>query len=197
MRELRKRGTEDIFTRSYELATTGNDLERQIGMTVLAQLGHAARPYYEPTIALCFELLATEKQPEVLSAILYAIAHNNKQLDAQQTSCVAAFKGHKDKDIRFAVAFALLGVNNKTAIDTLIVLTTDKVADVRNWATFGIGSQIRTTSEEITTALWNRINDKDKKTREEAVAGLARRKDPRVKDMLELDQLTDILSDWP
>lgn len=195
MRELRKRGTEDIFTRSYQLATAGNDQERETGMTVLAQLGHAARPYYEQTILLCFELLVTEKQPNVLSAILYAIAHNNQQLDVPQTGRVASFKGHADKDVRFAVAFALLGVDNKTAIDTLIALSTDKVADIRNWATFGIGSQIKTTSKEITDALWNRINDRDKNTRLEAIAGLALRKDPRVKDMPELDQLTDVIND--
>jgi hypothetical protein len=37
IRELRKRGSEDIFTRCYQLATTGNDLERETAMTVLAQ----------------------------------------------------------------------------------------------------------------------------------------------------------------
>lgn len=192
--ELRKRGSEDIFTRCYQLATTGNDLERKTAIDVLAQMGHVPRPYYTQTIALCFKLLATEKQPNVLRAILYAIGHNNQQLDAQQTSRVVSFKEHANKDVRFAMVFALLTVDNKTAIDTLIALSTDKIADIRNWATFGIGSQITTNSEEITAALWNRINDTDEDTRLEAISGLAQRKDPRVKDLPELDQLTDILN---
>jgi HEAT repeat protein len=193
--ELRKRGTEDIFARCYQLATTGNDGEREMAITVLAQLGHAPRPYYAQTIALCFELLDTALHPHVLRAVLYAIGHNNRQLNAKQTRKVVSFKHHTHKGVRFAMVFALLGVNNTTAIDTLIAMTTDKVADIRNWATFGIGSQLTTTSEKITAALWNRISDTDTNTRLEAIAGLARRKDPRVAGMPELAQLTDCIND--
>lgn len=191
--ELRKRGSEDIFTRCSHMATTGDDIEREIAMDVLAQLGSAPRPFYNQTITLCFDLLQTEKHPEVLSAILYAIGHNNQHLDARQISSIALFKCHPDKSIRSGVVYALLGVDKEEAINILIELSADKVADIRNWATFGIGSQIEKTSEEIIDALWNRINDKDEDTRLEAISGLAIRKDPRVKDMPDPGQLTDLL----
>jgi len=71
------------------------------------------------------------------------------------------------------------------AVNTLINLSEDKVISVRNWATFGIGTQIEIDTLEIREALWNRIDDKDEETRFEAIVGLALRKDSRVRKIIE------------
>ncbi|MHA3789001.1 hypothetical protein ACX0HA_12365, partial [Flavobacterium hauense] len=56
----------------------------------------------------------------------------------------------------------------------------DASANIRNWATFGLGSQTEKDSPVIRAALWNRVNDKHKDTRFEAISGLAQRKDERI-----------------
>jgi HEAT repeat protein len=82
------------------------------------------------------------------------------------------------------VVNALLARSDKTSVATLIQLSTDKAASVRDWATFGLGSQIDVNSPSIRKALADRLDDPDLDTRTEALMGLARRKDPRALEML-------------
>lgn len=56
----------------------------------------------------------------------------------------------------------------------------DSDADVRDWATFGLGVLGDSDSAEIRDALLIRIGDTDKDAREEATIGLSKRKDQRV-----------------
>ena len=56
----------------------------------------------------------------------------------------------------------------------------DDQADVRNWATFGVGHQLDDDGMIIRDALSDRLDDTDYDTRWEAIIGLARRHDPRV-----------------
>ena len=66
------------------------------------------------------------------------------------------------------------------AIEALIPLTADSDADVRDWATFAIGTQSDADYPELREALVQRLDDKSSKVREEAIAGLAKRKDTRA-----------------
>jgi HEAT repeat protein len=52
--------------------------------------------------------------------------------------------------------------------------------DFRDWATFGLGVQGDMDSVEIREALVRRLNDPDEDVREEAMVGLAKRKDERA-----------------
>lgn len=78
-------------------------------------------------------------------------------------------------------------MENENAIKTLIELSNDGDSDIRNWATFGIGTQLDNDSEEIRIALWNRVSDKDQITRLEAISGLTKRKDKKIKDVLKTE----------
>ena len=102
---------------------------------------------------------------------------------------MCAYKSDKSLEVRQGLVFALGGLDNDLAIDTLITLTNDKNTWVRNWATFGIGSQSDKDNPIIRQALWYKMNDKDVNVRHEAIFGLAKRKDIRVKEFLkkELD----------
>jgi HEAT repeat protein len=51
---------------------------------------------------------------------------------------------------------------------------------VRNWATFAVGRQLDFDSAALRDALWERVTDESQDVREEAIAGLARRRDRRV-----------------
>lgn len=184
IRELRTRGSKEIFSRSYLMASSGNDREKKIAIDILAQLGAPLRPFYKPTIKLLFELLQKNSNPDVLSAILYAIGNNNQQLSAAQIAQISFFKSDANKNIRQGVVFSLLGVDKRPAINILTALTTDRLTSIRNWATFGIGSQTHRKTKNISDALWNRMNDRHQDTRFEAIMGLAVRKDIRVKEII-------------
>jgi len=82
--------------------------------------------------------------------------------------------------VRFGVVKGLLNHPGATAIATLIELTKDEDEEVRNWATFGLGSQVDIDTAEIRAALFERVTDSHDETRGEALVGLARRRDPRV-----------------
>lgn len=80
--------------------------------------------------------------------------------------------------------FALLGINNLKSIHVLIDFTRDRNSYIRNWAIFGIGNLTEVDNVEIRTALWNRVKDNDFETKSEAILGLAKRKDERIKNVI-------------
>jgi len=82
------------------------------------------------------------------------------------------------------VVLGLSGHENASAITALIELTNDADDEVRDWATFGIGTQVEADTPEIRDALYARTSDVDGDTRGEALVGLARRKDARVLEPL-------------
>lgn len=78
---------------------------------------------------------------------------------------------------------------NPPAVDALLKLARDPDDDVRDWATFGLGSLHDIDTPEVRQCMWENLQDRDADVRAEAVAGLAQRGDPRAVDCL-LDQLS-------
>ncbi len=182
--ELRKRPNNEVYNQAFKLAKSDNDKQKIIGIYVLAQLGFNPRYQQNRTVDLYFKLLNNENNPKVISAILSSISHNNENLSKKQISKLIEFKDHDNLNVRFDLTLAISCLENETAIKTLIELSNDKVSDIRNWAVFGLGTQIENDSEEIRTALWNRVNDNHFETKSEAIVGLANRKDKRIKDVI-------------
>ncbi|WP_299680675.1 hypothetical protein [uncultured Dokdonia sp.] len=187
IRELRKRPNKEVYNKAFKLANSKIEKEKIIGIYVLAQLGFNPRFQQEKTVDLYFKLLENEKSPKVISAILSSISHNNENLNEKQISKLIEFKTHKFVNVRFELTLALSCLENENAIKTLIELSNDRDSDTRNWATFGIGTQLENDTEEIRIALWNRVTDKDKITRLEAISGLAKRKDRKIKSILKTE----------
>ncbi|GAB7258319.1 hypothetical protein [Polaribacter sp. OB-PA-B3] len=187
IRELRKRPNKKVYNRAFKLAKSESEKEKIIGIYVLAQLGFNPRFQQEKTVDLYFKLLKNEKSPKVISAILSSISHNNENLNENQISKLIKFKTHSFVNVRFQLTLAISCLENEKAIKTLIELSNDKDSDTRNWATFGIGTQIEDDTKEIRIALWNRITDKDEITRLEAILGLAKRKDRKIKEILKTE----------
>ena len=187
VRELRKRPNKEVYNRAFKLANSEIEKEQIIGIYVLAQLGFDPRFQQEKTVDLYFRLLEKEKSPKVISAILSSISHNNENLSEKQILKLIEYKNHKFVNVRFELALALSCLENESAIKTLIELSNDRDSDTRNWATFGIGTQLDNDSEEIRIALWNRVSDKDQITRFEAISGLTKRKDKKIKDVLKTE----------
>lgn len=185
IRILRKRATREVFNRCVELTGSENPEARHIGIHILAQFGPITRPFYTETKNHFFERLATEKNPQILAALLFAIGYNNKQLSKSQVDTLCNFHDRNNSSsIKSGLVFSLLGIKAPKAIDILIELSSDKAGHVRDWATFGLGELIEKNNKKIREALWRRVNDRHQDTRYGAILGLAIRKDTRVKEII-------------
>lgn len=86
----------------------------------------------------------------------------------------------------------MLTLEDEKSIQVLIELSEDEDEDVRNWATFGLGSQIEVDTKEIRDSLFKRLDEEDDEIRGEALVGLSVRKDKRVLDPL----LKELTGEW-
>lgn len=181
--ELRKRKDKSVYQKAILFTQSKNNKEIITGVNILAQFG-SPRLYQKQTLSVYGNLLQSQKDKQVLSSILYAIGHNNEKLTVKQINQACRFASHKSALVRHSVVFALGGIEHPQAIGVLIELSKDKDPEVRDWATFSLGSRIETDNEPIRQALWEGVTDKDKNTRYEAIFGLAARKDKGIKEVL-------------
>ncbi|MEA9411932.1 hypothetical protein [Flavobacterium sp. PL02] len=186
--ELRKRNEDGIFEKSIELTKSEIVKEKIIGINILAQFGYP-RLYLKKILKRYFDLLKKEIDKNVISSILFGIGHNNDNLTEKQINIICAYKNHKSVNVRYSLVFCLLSIDKSKPIDTLIELSRDKDSTIRNWATFGIGTQIETDNKIIRNALWEKVGDKDKITRFEAIVGLAKRKEEKIREILKNELL--------
>jgi HEAT repeat protein len=174
---LHFRGTREVFDAACQLCVSYCSLERAVGANILGQLGVPVRAFPAESAKLLAALLALEDDERALGAMCTALGHLRIN-DAIPALC--RLKSHPSADIRFDVAFALSTYEDALVIETLIELSKDREVMVRDWATFGLGTQIEADTAEIRTALFERVFDEDEVTRGEALVGLARRKDQRI-----------------
>lgn len=158
---------------------------KRVGAAVLGQLGHLApgfRPVFrEERFEALQGLLIAEMEGRadvrVLSGVCIALGHLH---DMRAIERIVTLRTHPDASVRRAVVHGLSAYQDAVAIDGLIALTSDPDVEVRDWATFGLGQLIATDSPAIRAALHARLQDADAETRNEAITGLAARKDALV-----------------
>lgn len=187
---LHKRGTKEVFDAVVDLCGSDHRERRCLGYDILGQLGVPQRA--SPTEARDFlhAGLLQETVEVVIKAILFALGHTQETEDGTGIDTIASLATHPHEDVRFGVVFALLGHTDQRSIETLVELSSDEDVDVRDWATFGLGTQIEEDSEEIRAALRARLEDSDPETRWEAIVGLAQRDRASVRAIL-LEELAD------
>jgi hypothetical protein len=127
-------------------------------------------------------MLSPTEEPDVLIAVAAALgaAWN----DAASVALLP-FVAHPDDRVRLAVTRSLAGGLESPGVkaligEALIVLTNDPSSDVRDWATFGLGSILDLDTPAVREALRARLWDSDIDTQQEALVGLAERRDPLV-----------------
>jgi HEAT repeat protein len=174
---LHFRGTREVFDGACNFCASECPQERTLGANILGQLGVPNRSFPDESVAVLLKLLAVETDEDVLDAICIALGHIH---DPTAIPSLARLKRHPSTKVRNAVVFGLLGFEDQLAIRTLIEMSRDRDELVRDWATFGLGTQIDADTPEICAALFARVVDQDEVTRGEALVGLARRKDQRV-----------------
>jgi len=174
---LHYRATPEVLAAAERLCFSYVSKERVLGANILGQLGVPERAFPEDCFRILCEMLGREQDPLVMEAIGVAFSHLH---DKRAIPLLAPFSKHPDKEARFGVVQGLSKHPDATAIATLIELTKDEDEDVRNWATFGLGTLVDSDTAELRAALLERVIDPHDETRGEALVGLARRKDPRV-----------------
>lgn len=172
---LRYRGDREIFVKAKELCESGKPRLRELGVDILCQLGIPQRAFPDECTDILLNLLSSEVHPHVLSSIGWGLGHLEAERGIEPLS---KLRKHSDAEVRFAVVGGLLGFEDDLAIATLIELSRDEDDDVRDWATFGLGTQIEVDRQDIRDALADRLLDTHDDTRAEALFGLAKRNDP-------------------
>jgi HEAT repeat protein len=173
---LHWRGSKEVLERAVALTRSIDPALRARGANILGQLGVPDRTFPDECFSAVLSLLADDVEQVVEDAV-YALHH----IDSTRGSVhVIPFAGHENDDIRHAVAFGLGGVDAPEAHEALLTLMQDRDADVRNWATFGIGQQCDVDTDQIRGALASALSDDDDVVRCEGVIGLARRRDARA-----------------
>lgn len=194
---LRYRGTRDVLDRAIALTESNNSEERTIGIQILDQLGIPDRTFPDECLTTLIGLLKHEIDPLILQSIGIALAHLN---DARAIEPQLKFCLHPDWEVRYGVVLNMNGHNDKRAIAALIKLSGDDHPQVRNWATFGLGSLLEVDTPEIREALYQRFlleDPTDEETAEiqgEALVGLASRQDERILPKLMEQLMSENLS---
>jgi hypothetical protein len=175
---LHSQPVQSVFDRCLSWCSSARPAERRLGADILGQLGCIDRsfPFRTSTIPVLKALL-TDTDAEVTESALIAFSHLGAR---ESVSEIVALAQHPKSEVRYAVAFALLGDESEVAVDTLIRLSGDLDADVRDWSTFALGAQIDIDTPAIREALLARAYDPDPDTRSEALSGLVKRRDSRV-----------------
>lgn len=191
---LHNRATRETFETAKRLCLSRQENARVLGADVLCQLRKVWKTKMEQTesklvfVAASRKLIRPmlrDKRTEVVRTAIYALGHLK---DPQRAKRLARFAIHPNPDLRYAVAYALGGDSHPLSVRTLIRLMEDPDRDVRNWATFGLGSlgdPKKNDSPQIREAFIKRLGDTCLDARGEAMAGIARRKDERVIDIIQ------------
>lgn len=174
---LQGRGGDEVFAAAERLIASTDGRERRLGVDILAQGQVAEKPLHDRAIPLLLELATREGDSCVIAALCHAFEHLH---DPATIDTVRRWATHPDENVRFGIVHGLSGYDDQRAITTLIQLSADADSDVRDWATFGLGSQIDADTPAIRAALRARLDDRDVDTCMEVLAGLARRCDPGV-----------------
>jgi HEAT repeat protein len=179
---LHCRGSREVLEAARQLCQSESAPERELGVTILGQLGVPSRSFPEECFDCLQAMLRTESDPDTLQAIAIAFANLKNPRCVQ---LLLPFKSHPSDIVRWGVANGLSGHDDPEAIQALIELSCDEDEEIRDWATFGLGSLTEADTEEIRAALWARLDDPCPDAHAEAMVGLARRKDPRIFARLE------------
>lgn len=182
---LRHSGTietfEKVFQRALEFINSDEPLKRARGINVLAQLGCTSENpsgiHPEKRLEIALNHL-TDPSEMVVEASAWALANMRGE---KAIKALLTMRHSSNADVRHAIALGLLGETSPEAIETLIQLTQDVDDDVRDYATWSLGSEPvsgpLTNSPAIREALRNRLNDTCEAVHQEAIWGLAIRKD--------------------
>ncbi|WP_406001479.1 ankyrin repeat domain-containing protein [Streptomyces sp. NBC_00829] len=180
------RGDEETFQAAAAWCASDDPMRQAFAADVLAQLGvgeEGLQPFSARALPLLRELSREAREPELIQAVVLGLGHHG---DPSALPEILRHARHPDADVRNQVALSLFGLvpaGHAEGIATLIELSRDTDAHVRDWATTAL-ADLDADTEEIREALAARLTDGDMDTAAEAARGLAIRQDSRAEAAL-------------
>jgi HEAT repeat protein len=174
------RGGEEEFQLGKAYLNSDDPIDRGVGADILGQLGWRDKTFLDMSVSLLISAL----QDKVDSVVYFACVALGNRCDERGIAHVIKLAQSPSTEIRNGVVFALLGQESAEAIDVMLLLSHDEDLDTRNWAMFGLGTQIEIDSPQIRQALHKGTADEDSEIRGEALVGLANRKDSSAIELL-------------
>jgi hypothetical protein len=155
--------------------------ERTLGADVMGRLvgvDPGARP---AAMSALTAALSGETDACAVASIVAALGHVGF---VEALDVIVPLAGNSDPGVRLAVAFAVATLSpqplSRDVRFALIRLSGDAEPEVRDWATFGLGTLSNDDGPDVRAALLARAEDPQHTTRAEALFGLAVRRDPRA-----------------
>lgn len=178
---LQRRGDRTTWEAMCGLCSSSSAEQRILGIDVLGQLGfEEGKPFREETVPILLPA-CREADEKIVDAAVTALGHLG---GAQGLPAILDLVAHPSTVVRLAVARALPNLVDDDPPDTVVAalttLTTDADAEVRDWATFGLGVLLEVDSPAVRDTLLARITDEGGDTAGEALLGLATRCDERA-----------------
>ncbi len=172
---------DDVIEASKALLRGKKESERTLGADIMGRL-IAVEPEARPVLlAALLKALDFERAAAPLASMVAALGHVG---DAGALGRIFPLASHGDPEVRLAVAFAVATMSPKSLVEearvALIRLSRDENPEVRDWATFGLGTLSDADGPDVRAALLARAEDPYRDTRAEALFGLAVRRDPRA-----------------
>jgi HEAT repeat protein len=173
-------------TAAHRVAATelaaGDVRRRELAADVLGQVASVQQGHAPEIADLLMARVGEEADAGVLNSLVVALGHT---ADSRARSVVLRLADHPEAQVRAAVAFALPSLEpDERALVALRTLSADSHDDVRDWATFAL-AESDADDDATVEALAARSDDPDDDTRAEGIFGLARRRDPRARRLVE------------
>lgn len=162
--------------------TSADPRTRQVAADVLGSVASVDHPSAAAVADVLIPRLEVEEDAKVLDSVITALGHAG---DSRARAAVLKHADHPDENVRVAVAWSLpsLGLDEES-LAALRRLSADPDEDVRDWATFGL-AESEARDPTTTEALAARTDDPHDDTSAEGILGLARRRDPRARSLIE------------
>ena len=172
---------DDVLELATSLINGESENGRTLAADVLGRLVGVEPSFREAVIRLLLTAMSIETASGPKASIVAAIGHLD---DPGTLGRVFPLACDPAAEVRLAVAFTVATISPQPlapeARSALIGLSRDSDPEVRDWATFGLGTLSYADGPDVRAALLDRAEDANPEARAEALFGLAVRRDPRA-----------------